>query len=331
MAISTVSASELSRIVHVDAGLVGNRVLPCLTFYTPEDGWEIWIQNGDRLQRLKGTPAEAYYFARAPEAPSDLCLYFLDFIGKQVLRPDLVPYWHALTQDLHFASASLAKFDLFAELKRLDPKRDTFRFAETELEYLLIVCRSMFDLFAKLLAIAWRTVRLFKAPKSPTPALPESFAKLVLSGRQHPRPAAEIADRYGLPEPIANACAAASAFFMALRKIRDLIVHHGHSPGLIFTTEKGFAVNADLEPFASFGVWDKRTFLPNRLASLRPVLAYIVWSTFTAFDQMTSGLASAIDFGPDAYGGLSLFVRGSHTQVLLSYARVRADEPWWPL
>lgn len=325
------SIRELEKIPHVRAeALQRGRVLPTLTFHTPEDGWELWLDANGSLIPLKGVPGDADYFSRSPEAESDLCVFFYDLIGRQILSSRTAGYFSALRHDLNNLGASLAKIDFFVAQLRQGAGPEVSRFAQTEFEYLLIVCRSMFDLFQRFLAGFWKQVKLHASPDTPTPNLPPTFSKFALEAEQ-PRTAQQLREKYSLPNPLAESVARAAAFFQSIRKSRDLIVHHGHSFPVIFGVEQGFAMQADTEPFSGFGVWRSDTFLPNNLASLRPVLAYLVWRTVAAFDQILRAVQGTISLSADPVPGFSLFIRSWNTATLRQYSLVSIEDPWWPL
>lgn len=320
--------AELNKIPHLRSEVLRGRSLPTLAFYTPVDGWQLWIDSGGVLERLLGEPAEADYFGTVPEAEADICLYFVDFIGRRVLAPDTLHLYAALRHDVHNLGASLAKIDYFVEQHRLQASLDLPRFATTELEYLLVVCRSMFDLFQKFFSKLWGSVRMLPA-RTPTVSLPSTFSAFVLQAEQ-PRSVENFQEKYGLPPPICSAFRQAAEFFQAIRGSRDRIVHHGHWLPIVFATERGLAMYANTEPFSDFRVWQPSTFLPNDLASLRPVLAFLVWRTFLSFDEILTAFERSIQLQPDPVPGFSLFMRGYHTGTLKRYSSVSPDDPWWP-
>lgn len=308
---------------------LGARVLPTLAFHTQQDGWEFWLSHDQRLIHLIAEPADDDYFAAAAAKPTDLCIRLFDVVGRHMLYPDLAGAFAGLRRCLHNLGASLEKIDYFVAQHHTKAIPTISQFAETELEYLLVISRSMFDLFQTLFAAFWRRVRLHAQPNTPTKPLPDTFSKLILEKKSELRTAKMLVAKYLLPEHIASAFAAAGAFFQQIRRTRDLIIHHGHKLPLIFETDHGLALPADTPHFSGYGVWRPAAFLPNNLASLRPVLAYIVWQTIASFDTIIRSVEDAVTLPPDPVPGFRLFTRGWHTAALHRYARVSPESPWW--
>ncbi len=323
------SRADLSKIAQVRRDLLGARMLPTLTFHSKTAGWEYWHSHNEKLIRLRAVPGDGDYLAAAPEHESDLCIRFLDVIGRQMLYPSLSGKFAGLRKGIHNFGTSLAKIDHFVLQHRQGRLSPISQFAETELEYLLITSRSMFDLFQALFAAFWKRVRLTSNLVTPTSALPATFSQLLLEKKEVLRSAEQLVQKYGLPDQIAASLASVGVFFQQIRRSRDLLVHHGHRLPLIFEADRGLALPASTDQFAAFGVWRRASFLPNDLASLRPVLAYIAWQTIASFDSVIGALEDTIQLGPDPVPGLHLFTRGWHTEALRRYSKVDPETPWW--
>lgn len=325
----TIPLSELDKIPHVDTRRLHGRSLPTLGFHTPENGWELWLYLDGQLRRMRPIPGEADFFAAAPTDASDLCLYFLNVLGKRTLWPDLIPKLRGLRDDLHNIGAALATIDLLVHLHRTGEAVNAGRQARTQLEQLHTVTKSMFDTFHEAFVLLWRRVHLNNAPRTPVKRLPDHYARLILAG-DRPKTPDELTATYGLPDPIATALATTAGFFQPICATRNRIVHDGHPPAYVYATDHGFAIPADTEPFASFPVWEPATYLPNDLASLRPALAYLIWNTLASFDSVLHALITTIEYPEDPLPQFQLFTRGSHTSVLHEYAKVAPEDPWWP-
>lgn len=265
------------------------------------------------------------YFAATAESPIDLYLPFYETLATRFLFPHLISSVRAIRHDIHNLGASLAKIDFFVEEHRRTGGVRVARFAETEFEYLLIVCRGLFDLVQVVLNKLWTSTGTAPRRKS----LPLSYARIVFDGERH-RAVQQIASKFSLPRSIAAAYAGSARFFGGLRRSRDLIVHHGHTPDIFFATEQGFAVRASAEPFRSFGIWVPETFLPNDLAPVRPVLSFLVWESFRALQTLVDALAEEIHLPEVPAPGFHLYSRGWHTAALVDYSLVTPLSPWWP-
>jgi hypothetical protein len=79
-----IDLSKLAAIPYLDLSDFQGRALSSLCFH--DGDWKMWISAGDQLIQTHAWPAESFYFARAPERPSDLCL-------QTSLSPHLRRFW----------------------------------------------------------------------------------------------------------------------------------------------------------------------------------------------------------------------------------------------
>ena len=158
--------------------------------------------------------------------------------------------------------------------------------------------------------------------------LPRSFRRMVINDKKLMAQEA-IQTQFHVPAELASFYHRHGPFFQVLRQYRDDVVHSGKDFKSIFVTEKGFAVRADVEPFASFGVWNEEHMLPNRLASLRPIVAYVITETLRACEDFADMIKKIIRFPPEIAPGFRLFLRGFHNRQLLAMKDVLANSSWW--
>ncbi len=134
-----------------------HRFLASLAFY--DGDWRFWHSLGDgKFVEGKATPAEAAYFGVMPEFATDLSFAFLTFLAQHANFAGNLRQFAALEDDVFNLSASLAKLRLIARSESVE--HGASRMAATEVEYMLLVCRSMFDLMQELAARLWDTVTL---------------------------------------------------------------------------------------------------------------------------------------------------------------------------
>lgn len=76
-----IQLSELAKIPQIDHPNLGGRGLASLTFFVDGE-WHLWVPTDAGLIRMKGWPAEGFYFAAQPESEKDGYLHFLDFIAQ---------------------------------------------------------------------------------------------------------------------------------------------------------------------------------------------------------------------------------------------------------
>lgn len=321
----TISRTELAKIPYIDAEAIGGRSLTTLTFYEAKQ-WHMWIATPDGLHPLLGHPVEGDYFGKEPESETDACVTFLDFMAQRACWADALHPIEGLSCDIHNLGASLAKIDLFYKVSR-ERKTEISRFVSTEIEYIFSVCRSIFDLLQKTISRLWS--RIIPTDKSLLKKnLPDSFRGMVLKDRSLMTPG-EISQRWNIPKEFAEYYARQGPFFELLRGYRDQISHHGKDLRFLFVTERGFALSADTDPFACFKVWNDEHMLPNRLASLRPILAHIITETIKACEEFTSVMQRFIIFPPPIAPEFTLFLRGHHTKELLQMSSIIDNCLWW--
>jgi hypothetical protein len=139
------------------------------------------------------------------------------------------------------------------------------RFVQSEIEYLAILCRSIFDLLQELVRPHVARIHI---PDGPQPrSLPSTFRDVVHKNKEA-QSADEVTSRYHLPHPIAQWHIRHREFFMQLRSIRDRIVHDGSTIDLVFSTDRGFAVLRGNDPFNGMYKWPSKCELPNALARI---------------------------------------------------------------
>jgi hypothetical protein len=322
---SEIPISELAKIPFIDVKNLGARVLTTLTFFEDEK-WQIWLPTPQGLINISGIPAEADYFARTPVTNTDINQKFLDFIVQRASWADTIHFIYAIRSDIHNLGASLAKLSFFHRAVENAGGRSS-RFVSTELEYIFGVCRSIFDLLQEIITKLWQRISLHDSSITKR-ELPQSFAKMALSDNKVME-VAQLQQKWRVPEKLASFYIRHANFFKVLRDYRDAILHCGADFDIIFVTEKGFAVRADTEPFASFGVWNEEHMLKNRLASLRPIIAYVITKTFNACDDFAGIISEIIRWPPEIVPGFKLYVRGFHNTELIILNDVLENCSWW--
>ena len=209
------------------------------------------------------------------------------------------------------------------------------QFAATELEYFLILARTVFDSLQEMVRTIWKTVKLIdpvlEERHRRASSLPKSFADVLVRDNKL-QSAAEIEERFVLPAPLAQQYAAIAPFFLDLRKARDRVVHGGSNLGLVFKTERGFCVNPKHPPFSSFDRWRSEHYYNENIASILPWVGHIVIRTVDACSVLMSTFASVIQLPPEIAPGYHIYVRGPHTDAIVEALRIYRAEasPWWP-
>jgi hypothetical protein len=146
----------------------------------------------------------------------------------------------------------------------------------------------------------WEAIKLH-GNDQPNRKLKQSFSEMVPHADM-PLSAAEIATRSKIPDFLADYYASCGPFFVDLRNYRNKFLHHGERADRIYVSERGFSVGKDAQPFAKWNVWDQESTESN-VASLRPVLRYIIANTLSAFTGFAELMLRKIQFPPPTAPG----------------------------
>lgn len=296
--------------------------------------WHLWINTPEGLMEGKVIDAvQADYVAMAPAKESDLFIPFVHLMWQQASWAEVCPLIIAISDDFHNMGTSAAKLRHFFDFQRKLPPGASMRFARTELEYLVMLCRSVYDLVQKIIAIIWKKIELrdpVAERRRRSMTLPDRFSRLVLHEKKRIRTASEIENRFGLPLPLAEQYAKLGAFFSQLRDLRDSVVHGHRSLGYIFDTERGFCVDPKMPPFSLFGGWQPEHYYNENIVSVLPWVASTILQTIGACNSLISVFASIISLPPEVSPGYRIFVRGPHNEALMGLLAVHSGaSPWW--
>ena len=145
---------EIRKLPHVYLDDVQGRIFPLHPLLDESGKWHLWVPQNDKLIDMTAIPVESNYFAKNPEKSEDIIFNFLEFLEKRALWPDIKPWVTAITSDIHNLAASLAKLELFFQTNK-SSNMDVRRMVGTELEYIFITCRSLFDLLQMVIKFLW--------------------------------------------------------------------------------------------------------------------------------------------------------------------------------
>lgn len=308
---------------YLDLQALGGRPVPVHSYFDGDD-WHLWVRASEPglLQPLQTAGVvEGEYLAAVPVAPSDLHSLFFEFFDKRTALPNAQPFLTALRNDLFNIAASLAKLQLIADAKR----ERAWRLALTEVEYLVIVCRSVFDLIQEVVHRFWKAIRLVGGKVKED--IPQTFAKVVLHGGT-PRTAHEIRDYFGLSDALSHWYEVHTAFFICLRQSRDFIIHSPRADDIIFETDSGFQVSSRDGMFSQCVRWHSAALGPNALGPLNFALSEWVTSTLKAIETLPTAIAAQITPLPDYAPATRLYLRSPDLGAFLSVKRIVTDDPW---
>ena len=322
-----IDLEELKKVLYIDVSELGERSLLLQPFYDGQ-AWHQWLP-GPQGSLLKADTVDfmlGQYIAKEPASPDkDGILQFFEFITKRSLFPEVIPFANGIETDVHNLGAVLWKLDTWFDLQG-EAREGSERLALTEFEYVLVVCRSLLDFLQAIIARLWERVELFDTGMRKC-ILPRSFREVVLKKDGQPQSAEAVATKYGLPEPFAQFYGRHASFFLKLCSTRDAVVHRGTRYFPIFRTKRGFAVAAGEQPFSELVAWDETELAPNKLGSLRFLVAHLVLGTFGVCEEFASVMARTLRLPSDIAPGYHVFIRGYYTQQLRRLELVCA-RPW---
>lgn len=314
--------------------LEGGRVVNLMPLW---DGtaWHQWIDSPQGLIKIKVVGlTEGDYVGREAANASDLFIPFIDFMWQRASWPEIVDLITAIADDFHNMGTSVAKLRLFFDSQKKLPPMGASRFASTELEYLVMLCRTVFDLMQEMISITWaKKVQLHEAEaeqRRKQVKLPDTFSKMVLVDKKRPRIPAEIEQKYGIPKLLAEEYANLTPFFSRLRTVRDNVVHGRKGIGHVFNTERGFCINPKLTPFSQFTGWRQEHSYNENIASVLPWIADVILQTIDACSKLMGAFATVVAFPAEMAPGYRVFVRGPHNAALAQVLDVHhGSSPWW--
>jgi hypothetical protein len=329
-----ITLEELKKIPYLDTGVIGDRTVKLMPLWNGE-GWRMWFDTEIGIIEGKIVDAlESDYVAKSAAKDTDLFIPFVHLMWQHASFPEIVGLISSISDDFHNMGTSVAKLKHFWKFQSQIERGGVVRFASTELEYLVALCRTVFDLLQETFSRLWAgRVRLVdeEAEKfRKAHSLPDTFSKMVLEQKDRPRTAEEIMSKFGLPQPLAEQYAGAAIFFAELRQTRDKVIHDGGNFRAIYETERGFCVNPKDPPFHNYKEWKSEHQFNENISTLLPWLADLILRTIETCNALVGTFAQTIVLPSAIAPGYFVFVRGPHTDALASLLRVTSEENvWW--
>jgi hypothetical protein len=244
----SIRLEELRKVTYLDVDHLQGRTVKLMPLW---DGthWHMWVDTpvgiieGKMLDTTEGD-----YVGRGAARQSDLFIPFIHLMWQRASWTDICPLILAISDDFHNMGTSVAKLRHFFDFRSTIPAGGANGFAVTELEYLVTLTRTVFDLLQEMISIIWKErVRLSDESAEDYRRghpLPKTFSRMVLNDKERPKTVDEIENQYGLPRPLAEQYANIGPFFSRLRRVRDNVVHGG----------SGFG-QSEPEGFSFLSVW----------------------------------------------------------------------------
>ena len=329
-----VSAEELAKIVYLDPAAAGGRSILMMPFW---DGsaWHLWTEAppGSILKLQIVDAIHSNYVAKQPARETDILIEFIHRMWQQANWPAVSKLILAIQDDFHLLATSVAKLRHFFENRDKIDQALITSFVKTELEYLITVARSVFDLLQEALATIWNTQIILLDPAQEAirkkHKLPPTFTKMAIEGRNTPKSIEELTTKYAIPTLLAEQYDRIAPFYLSLLKVRDKIIHGGGSVDMIFATEKGFCVEREAKAFADFE-WKPQHSYNEALVSLLPWVAHVVFGTIQACNDIMRAFGSGIVMSPEIAPGYNIYIRDPANVAILQLAKVCSENlVWW--
>jgi len=320
---SIIKPEELAYLSHAPTD---GRSIPLAPYYDADaEQFYGWHPMPDR--RISVYPiglVEGHYLAKRPADPeSDRQLPLSTVLLQHFSHRDVWQAVPSVQQDLINALAALHKY--FVMLLYANEHEDASYgpMIRTELEYGFVNHRAFYD---RLHGIVRRIHEMYGAKGS---NLPDSFAKTAKKSEQ------DLQNKYLLPGPLVGFYKGREVVFLKLRRLRDSIVHHGHSlDGCAFLFADGIAVPLDnglAEELGDLALWPEALLKPNRLGSALAILAFFASDMLDVMDHLGSSLLSCFPDPPKPIArGYGVFLRSTVSRHLVSlgeYQRIHWFDP----
>jgi hypothetical protein len=329
----TTDLTELAKLPHINAAALQGRTVLLMPVWDGAN-WNQWFDGPDgKLLKIQVVDAvRSNYLAKSAARQDDLHIPFVDLMWQRASWPTITKLILGICDDLHVMATIAAKLEHFHETRESIAQDLIGSFVRTEIEHLIIVARSIFDLLQEIVANLWNDGIQLLDPtaeaKRKQHRLHETFSKVVLKNEAL-RTAKEISDSYALPQTTSEMYAKHAPFFLSLRASRDRLIHGGSSVDFIFATEKGFCVDPKSKYFQDFS-WQQEHYFNDNIVSLRPWLAHVVLQTIEACSEIMFSLASVVPFPEPVAPDYLVFIRDPSNPALRRLLDVaNGTVVWW--
>jgi len=318
---------DIEKVAYINANAIDDRMIPLQPCYHGGSKWEMWLSINNRLVSAKvHGMADGCYYSKEPANKSDVYIEFINLIMKRAYFKDIVHFESGILEDINNLSTSVTKINLFHDLWRENKNSINHRFVTTEIEYIIKVCRSLFDLLQEVIKKIWFRFKYID-PNLKTKTLKSTFSKMVLCNSKLST-ATEISARFKIPIELANFYERNGIFFNWLRSYRNEISHSGHNIKSLYIMEDGFAVPVNEKPFSDIHIWDHTELKKNNLGSVRALIAYIILNTLNALQEFSQVIQSVMKLPEDISPDYNIFITGENIGILSQLHKYAEGNEW---
>lgn len=331
--IASASTKALMQILHLDLSELGERSVWNFPVWDGKN-WRHWLIQGDSAieGKLVGV-VKSNYLAKSPQDESDLSIPFVEIMWQRASWPEIVHLISGIENCFRKMGTSVAKMKHFYLTRDQLPIGAAADFATTEFEYLIVLCRTVFDLLQETISSLWnQRVRLNQPEleairKARKP--PDTFSSICLKDKGSPKSSQELQERYAFPKEMADQYVAAAPMFFHLRELRTRTVHAGGDPAFIFDTDRGFCIsktNDLLTAIPDVFIHDYN----DQIVSVLPLIGAMVAQTIQVCNSLMLAFASRIPLPAEIAPGYRIYMKFPSIVALHEILPVaQGDSPWW--
>lgn len=298
--------------------------------FTDDEEWLNFIPDSKgNLRFFIGEPISSVYFGKEAENPeTDVHLTFIELYVQRLSFPHIAGLFPGFLDDIRNISTVLSKIAHY-QSHFSNGTLEIQRFVQTELEYLFMVSRSIYDGLQFIISNTWGMIFAVDETEDYSAELPTgSFRKMALD-KGEPVSPRTLRSKYGIPDALAEFYSSEAPIFSKIRDYRDSIVHQGDSPETIFVTEDGIAVDSTAEPYNEFEAWKEDQLIENDLAPIWPFVAHIVDQTLSSLDRFLVGLLEKpLHLPHELAEDYNVYIRGPHVPNITHLNDLMEHDPW---
>lgn len=299
-----------------------------------------WIKNNDRtFINIKPVAIEQnYYFSNNKNLIDDAYFPFIEFCIQKVQTLNNFSFLHQIQDEIANLLVSLAKIDFFHKNDIL-PLTDRISFFGTEIRYIFTTARSLFDALQLGICQFFNKQKWVESKEKTITInnLPESFANMYKQDAQ--RHLIDVSANHNIPPFLIEFYKNQKSFFEFIRSFRDQIIHDGKTVDYIFhITNKGFGLSLShhkpndlLQLCKNQNVWNEKSFQPNQIAPALPILAYCIFNTIEATNNLTFILKNPNyykGFPPDVAPGYHIYWRSPYSKYYNVLRTIISENIW---
>lgn len=176
----------LADLAHIDSADLRGRSVQ-LTPVWDGISWQTWVpvEDGKLLRISPVGVMRSQYLAKAVERDQDLHIPLPHLMWQHMSWPDIARAMGGLSDDIHLMATSAAKLEHFHKARDMIGLELISTFVNSEIEHLLVVARSMFDLLQEALMTLWKSYgsSMIRLGRRPAGEVDERFLSVLGAGR----------------------------------------------------------------------------------------------------------------------------------------------------